>query len=56
MNNFKPLNNGWGVQPIGPTHLGGDYHDTFRVDPFGNIGGGHTTARITGGQSINMPW
>ena len=53
---FRPLNNGWGIQPVGPSPLGGDIHDTFKVDPLGNISGGHTTIRIPGGQDKKMPW
>ena len=56
--NFVPLNNGFGIQPINNinTPYGGDVHDTFKVDPMGNIHNGHTTVRIPGGQSIQMPW
>jgi hypothetical protein len=54
---FKPLNDGWGIQPIGPSPMGGgDIHDTFRIDPLGDIYGGHTTVQIPGGQKIHMPW
>ena len=54
---FKRLNNGWGIQPMGPSPLDtGDMHDTFKVDPLGNISGGHTTIRIPDGQEIQMPW
>ncbi|MFH0852947.1 MAG: hypothetical protein V1853_00895 [bacterium] len=53
---FRPINNGFGIQPMGPTPMGGGIHDTFRVDPYGNISSGHTTAQIPGGQKIHMPW
>lgn len=58
---FKPLENGsgYGVQPIGTPpepSLGGDMHDTFRVDPKGTITDGHTTVRIPGGLSVKLPW
>jgi hypothetical protein len=55
---FKPLNpQGWGIQPLGPSPLGGgDMHDTFQVDINGDISGGHTTVRIPGGMDIQMPW
>lgn len=53
---FKPLNNGFGIQPLGPSPLGGDVHETFKVDNDGNISNGHTTVRIPGGQDVNMPW
>ncbi len=53
---FVPLNGGWGIQPIGPSPLGGDIHETFQVNEDGGISGGHTTVRIPGGQSIQMPW
>lgn len=55
--NFKPTTNGWGIQPIGPSPLGGgDIHDTFKVDPNGNLSGGHTTIQNPGGSKINIPW
>lgn len=56
---FKPLNEGWrdqpngwgGVQPIESLPGGGDIHDTFGVDPQGNIlPGGHTTVVLPGGR------
>ncbi len=57
---FIPLDNpgkpGFGIQPMGPSPLGGDIHDGFNFDDKGNISGGHTTARIPGGQDIKMPW
>lgn len=53
---YIPLQSGWGIQPIGPSPIGGDIHDTFRVDGDGNISGGHTTIRIQGGQSVQLPW
>jgi len=54
---FKPLKNGWGIQPMGTSPLGiGDIHDTFRVDSQGNISGGHTTVRLPGGKDIKLPW
>jgi hypothetical protein len=53
---FRPLNDGWGIQPIGPSPLGGDIHDTFKIDPAGNISGGHTTIRIPGGKGTKLDW
>ena len=53
---FKPLNDGWGVQPIERLPGGGDIHDTFRVDDLGNISGGHTTIRRPGGIEAQLPW
>ena len=54
---FIPLGNGYGMQPIGPSPLGtGDIHDTFRVDGFGNISGGHTTIQLPGVNSFHLPW
>lgn len=47
---------GFGIQPSGPTPLGGDIHESFTVDPFGNISGGHTTIQIPGGPKVNLPW
>jgi hypothetical protein len=46
----------WVINPIGPSPIGGDCHDTFRVDPLGNISGGHTTVRGPGGQTKHLPW
>jgi len=53
---LKPLDSGWGIQPIGSSPLGGDMHETFRVDSDGEISGGHFTIRIPGGQDIHIPW
>ncbi|MBU2472612.1 hypothetical protein KKE74_01105 [Patescibacteria group bacterium] len=54
---FKPLKNGFGIQPIGKSPLGvGDMHETFKIDKQGNISEGHTTVRIPGGKSTHMPW
>lgn len=53
---FKPLRNGWGIQPIGSSPIGGDIHDTFKVDKSGDISGGHTTIRISKGQDIQLKW
>jgi len=54
---FEPLNNGFGIQPMGKSPLGtGDMHDTFQVNDKGDIFDGHTTVRIPGEQSIKMPW
>lgn len=49
---------GYGVQPINDATppMGGDVHDTFQVDAQGNVSGGHTTARIPGGQDKRMDW
>jgi len=55
---FKPINNGYGIQPMGgfTPPQGGGMHDTFNVNPSGNINNGHTTVQIPGGQAIRMPW
>ena len=53
---FKPLSDGWGVQPFGRLPGGGDIHDTFQVDPMGNILDGHTTIRLPGGATDHLPW
>ena len=52
MSNFIPSNNGsgFGYQPMGPSPYGGQIRDTFRVDPTGNVSGGHTSVQIPGGQ------
>lgn len=56
--NFRRSKNGsgYGVQPIEPTVLGGDYHDTFRVNKYGDIDGGHTTFRLPGYKTKRMDW
>ena len=53
---FKPIQNGYGIQPIERLPNGGDIHETFRVDREGNVTDGHTTVRLPGGQSIKLPW
>ena len=54
---FRPIGNqGFGIQPLGTTPLGGDVHETFKVNELGEISGGHTTVRIPGGQSVQIPW
>ena len=58
---FKPLNNGWGFQPTNSSMFDtsmfkGDIHDTFRVDSFGNISGGHTTIQLSGYKPKRIPW
>jgi len=53
---FKPLNNGFGIAPLGPSPAGGDMHETFRTDQDGNLSDGHTTIRIPGGQAVHIPW
>ena len=54
---FKPISNkGFGIQPMGPSPVGGDMHDSFNVNLNGNISGGHTTVRIKGGKDIHMDW
>ncbi|MBU0707680.1 hypothetical protein KKG41_04885 [Patescibacteria group bacterium] len=53
---FRPIGHNCGIQPMGPTPMGGQIHDTFNVTPGGNIFNGHTTAQIPGGQKIRMDW
>lgn len=54
---FKPIGkNGFGIQPLGPSPLGGDVHESFNVNKDGDIFNGHTTVRIPGGDTIRMPW
>lgn len=54
---FKPLKDGWGLQPLGPSQTGrGDIHDTFKVGSRGNISGGHTTVRLPGGKKKHLSW
>ena len=54
---FKPLKDGWGIQPISPSPLDrGDVHDTFKVDKLGNIIGGHTTVRLPGDLEKRLDW
>lgn len=47
---------GFCIQPLGPSPLGGDIHEGFKVDKNGNIKEGHTTIRIKGGKAIHLPW
>lgn len=56
--NFKPISHDCGIQPIKPFSIGGSggMHDTFNVNPLGNISGGHTTIQVSGGQKRRMPW
>ena len=54
---FKPINNGYGIQPLCPVpNYGGDIHDTFKVDKLGNITDGHTTLQIPGDKKIRLNW
>lgn len=52
---YIPLNNGYGLQTIGPSPIGGDIHETFQVDSEGNISDDHVTVRIPGGQKVKLP-
>ncbi|MDI6737405.1 MAG: hypothetical protein QME12_02705 [Nanoarchaeota archaeon] len=46
-----------GVIPYGNlTGLGGDVHDTFKIDRYDNIYGGHTTLNIPGYGKLRLPW
>ncbi|MFA5887204.1 MAG: hypothetical protein WC852_00650 [Candidatus Nanoarchaeia archaeon] len=46
-----------GVIPYGNlTELGGDVHDTFKIDRYDNIYGGHTTLDIPGYEKLHLPW
>lgn len=54
---YKPLNEaGWGIQPLGPSPLGGDIHETFQVSEAGELHGGHTTIRLPGGATQHLDW
>ena len=53
---FKPLKDGWGIQPAEKLPDGGDLHDTFRIDRDGNLDGGHTTIQLPGGPKKHLPW
>lgn len=59
---FKPLGkpgkpSDFGIQPIGPSPLGGgDTHDTFGIDKDGTVRGGHTTVQLPGGPKVRLPW
>lgn len=55
-NDFKKLKNGYGVQPIKKLPGGGDIHDTFKVDEYGNVSDGHTTVRLPYGKDVKLPW
>ena len=53
---FKPINNGFGINPIGHSPIEGDVYDTFGVDKEDNIVDGHTTISIQNGQSVKLHW
>jgi hypothetical protein len=45
------------VVPYGnQTGLGGDVHDTFKIDRYDNPYGGHTSIKIPGYEPLRMPW
>ncbi len=52
---FRPIGNGYGIQPLGATPLGGDLHETFRVSKIGELLDDHVTVRLPGGRSIRLP-
>jgi hypothetical protein len=40
----------------GQFSTGGSLHDTFRIDRYNNIYGGHTTLDLGGGKKIHLDW
>ena len=54
------LQSGPGLYPssrnYGQFSTGGNLHDTFRVDRYDNIYGGHTSVDLGGGMKISMDW
>lgn len=45
------------VIPYGnQTGLGGDVHDTFKIDRYDNPYGGHTSIKIPGYEPVRLPW
>tara|TARA_Y100000310_G_C20666553_1_gene807830 strand:- start:1023 stop:1436 length:414 start_codon:yes stop_codon:yes gene_type:complete len=38
------------------TELGGDVHDTFKIDRYDNSYGGHTSIKIPGGDNVQIDW
>ena len=40
----------------GQFSTGGSLHDTFKVDRYDNIYGGHTTLDLGNNQKVHMPW
>ncbi|TKJ17678.1 hypothetical protein CEE44_04060 [Candidatus Woesearchaeota archaeon B3_Woes] len=45
------------VIPYGnQTGLGGDVHDTFKIDRYDNPYGGHTSIKIPGVELVRVPW
>ena len=56
----QPLNSTPGLyysnRNYGQFSTGGNLHDTFRIDRYDNIYGGHTTVDLGGGQQIHLPW
>jgi hypothetical protein len=53
---FSPWTRDFGIVPLGPSPLGGDIHESFNVDEFGNIRRGHTTVQIPGGKKFRKYW
>jgi len=53
----KRLNTPATVIPYGNlTDQGGDVHDTFKLDRYGNSYGGHTSVKIPAYTPIKVPW
>jgi len=71
MNDFTPspdackafrqvFNDGPGLYPssrnYGQFSTGGSLHDTFRIDRYDNVYGGHTSYYLPGGQKTSIDW
>ena len=54
------IQSGPGLYPsnhnYGQFSTGGNLHDTFRVDRYNNLYGGHTTVDLGNNQQIHLPW
>jgi len=56
----NPFQSAGGLYPsnrnYGQFSTGGNLHDTFKIDRYNNIYGGHTSVYLKGVGKISMPW
>lgn len=56
---MKDIKSGPGMFPTSQPNqvsTGGNLHDTFKIDRFGNLYEGHTTIDLGKGDKIHIPW
>ena len=56
---FKPIPTSQPNQHSIPTYNipgGGQIHETFKIDRYGNLYDSHTTVEIPGGKKSHIPW